>query len=178
MDVRKSAACVLGAAVGAVLATPVLAADSVPGMAKVAQENAQRAQKNHLGHRYGINAVGKNASRACTVNNACMSAANHAFDATAWLDALPGVAVAEIHLAGHATRAIDDERELRIDDHGAPVADVVLRLYTHALGRFGPVPTLIEWDTRVPPLDVLVAEARCADAALAAAQERCRDLAA
>ena len=60
MDVRKSAACVLGAALGAVLAAPALAADSMSGMAKVVQENAQRAQQNHLEHCYGINAVGKN----------------------------------------------------------------------------------------------------------------------
>jgi uncharacterized protein (UPF0276 family) len=42
------------------------------------------------------------------------------------------------------------------------------------LRRFGPVPTLIEWDTDVPALDVLVAEAASADQCL----ERARELAA
>ena len=78
---------------------------------------------------------------------------------------MPAPAIAEIHLAGHAVRGGDGERALRVDDHGAPVADEVWRLYEEALDRFGPVPTLIEWDTRVPPLATLVAEAHRADAA-------------
>jgi uncharacterized membrane protein len=61
MDVRKSAACVLGVALGAVFAAPVLAADSMSsGMEKVVHDNMVRAQKNHLEHCYGINAAGKN----------------------------------------------------------------------------------------------------------------------
>ena len=61
MDVRKSAACVLGVALGAVFAVPVLAADSMSsGMEKVVHDNMVRAQKNHLEHCYGINAAGKN----------------------------------------------------------------------------------------------------------------------
>ena len=101
----------------------------------------------------------------CDINNAYVSAANNGGDARAWLAALPAPAIAEIHLAGHAVRGGDGERALRVDDHGAPVADEVWRLYEEALDRFGPVPTLIEWDTRVPPLATLVAEAHRADAA-------------
>jgi uncharacterized protein (UPF0276 family) len=56
---------------------------------------------------------------------------------------------------------------LRIDDHGSHVTAQVWVLYLEALARFGPVPTLIEWDNDVPPLDVLVAEAGHADALLA-----------
>jgi uncharacterized protein (UPF0276 family) len=32
-------------------------------------------------------------------------------------------------------------------------------LYARALGRIGPAPTLIEWDTNLPPLHVLLLEA-------------------
>jgi uncharacterized membrane protein len=59
MNVRNSAACVLGAALGAVFAAPALAAD-MSAMEKIVAENAQRAQKFHLEHCYGINAIGKN----------------------------------------------------------------------------------------------------------------------
>lgn len=76
----------------------------------------------------------------------------------AWVDALDPTVVGEIHLAGH-----DAGGELVIDDHGAPVPDAVWRLYAHALRRFGPRPTVVEWDTRLPALDTLIAEARRAE---------------
>jgi len=72
-----------------------------------------------------------------------------------WLDALPAEAVGEIHLAGHCV--LDD---IVIDDHGSRVAEPVWQLYQHALQRFGPVPTLVEWDTALPPLAVLLNEAQ------------------
>lgn len=75
-----------------------------------------------------------------------------------WLDALAPDVVEEIHLAGHA-RVSDIHGEMVIDDHGSRVCDAVWRLYRHALSRFGRVPTLIEWDTRIPALDVLLQEA-------------------
>ncbi|HET7136072.1 MAG TPA: DUF692 domain-containing protein [Casimicrobiaceae bacterium] len=105
----------------------------------------------------------------CDVNNAYVSALNHRLDADAWLAGLPASSVSEIHLAGHAIRHVEGS-ELRIDDHGSPVADEVWQLYAQALERFGPVPTLVEWDTRVPPLETLVAQAERADVALAAAR--------
>lgn len=77
----------------------------------------------------------------------------------AWLERLPADVAGEIHLAGHCE--MDD---IVIDDHGSRVADAVWQVYRHALGRFGPVPTLIEWDTAIPPLAVLLDEARRADA--------------
>lgn len=75
----------------------------------------------------------------------------------AWLDAIAPEAVAELHLAGHA-----DGGDIVIDDHGSRVAPPVWALYRHALQRLGEVPTLIEWDTDVPPLAVLLDEARLA----------------
>lgn len=70
-----------------------------------------------------------------------------------WLDRLPVDAPGEIHLAGHCV--MDD---IVIDDHGSRVADDVWIVYRHALGRFGRVPTLIEWDTGIPALSVLLEE--------------------
>ena len=100
----------------------------------------------------------------CDVNNIHVSCRNHGWDALAYLDALPAPAIGEIHLAGHATRTFEDGRTLLIDDHGSRVAPEVWDLYAEALARFGAVPTLIEWDTNVPPLAVLMEEAaRAAD---------------
>ncbi len=97
------------------------------------------------------------------VNNVHVSAFNHGFDATRYLEAIPPRCVAELHLAGH-TRAGDAPDTLLIDTHSAPVADAVWSLYQRALQRFGQVPTLIEWDAELPPLAVLVAEAGRAQA--------------
>jgi uncharacterized protein (UPF0276 family) len=94
----------------------------------------------------------------CDVNNVYVTCANLGGDAAAWLDALTPAGVGEIHLAGHAVNDADG-RPIRIDDHGSPVRDDVWRLYEHALTRFGAVATLVEWDTDVPPLPVLLGEA-------------------
>ncbi|MFN7123273.1 MAG: DUF692 domain-containing protein [Hydrogenophaga sp.] len=74
-----------------------------------------------------------------------------------WLDAINPKTVAELHLAGHV-----DCGDIVIDDHGSRVAPPVWTLYQHALERFGAVPTLIEWDTDVPDLQVLLDEATVA----------------
>jgi uncharacterized protein (UPF0276 family) len=104
----------------------------------------------------------------CDVNNVYVTCANVGGDADAYLASLDGSAVGEIHLAGHAVNDADG-RPLLIDDHGSPVSEAVWRLYERALARFGPVPTLIEWDTDVPPLGTLLAEAAAATERLAAA---------
>lgn len=84
-------------------------------------------------------------------------------DCTAWLDALGAdVSVAEIHLAGHVHAG-----DIVIDDHGSRVCDAVWAVYRHAVRRWGrhqPLPTLIEWDTDVPDLAVLLDEVARADA--------------
>jgi hypothetical protein len=106
----------------------------------------------------------------CDVNNVYVTCANLGGDPAAWLDALDGSAVEEIHLAGHAVNDADG-RAILIDDHGSPVADAVWDLFAHALRRFGPIPTLIEWDTDVPALDVLLGEAAKAHGRLAKADD-------
>jgi uncharacterized protein (UPF0276 family) len=105
----------------------------------------------------------------CDVNNIYVSAHNHGFDAAAYLAALPVAAVGEIHLAGHSVRALADGSTVRIDDHASRVISEVWALYRIALAQFGAVPTLIEWDNDIPPLDVLVGEAALAGALMAEA---------
>ena len=103
----------------------------------------------------------------CDVNNIYVSAWNVGFDAGSYLDTLPVQAIGEIHLAGHAANDADG-RTILIDDHGSPVTAPVWKLYQRALERFGSVPTLIEWDTDLPELSVLLGEARVADRMLQA----------
>jgi len=94
------------------------------------------------------------------VNNLVVNALNAGDDDPAraacdWIDALaPGLA-GEIHLAGYAELG-----DIVIDDHGSRVHAPVWQVYRHALARLGPVPTLIEWDTDIPPLAVLLDEAK------------------
>jgi len=96
------------------------------------------------------------------VNNIHVNAVNHGFDAHTFIDAIEPGSVGEIHLAG-----FQDTGELLIDTHGDLVSDPVWQLYRHALARLGPVPTLIEWDIDIPPLEVLLGEAAKADRMLA-----------
>src|SRR6516164_7109549 len=96
----------------------------------------------------------------CDVNNIYVSAWNFGFDPFDYLKALPIAAIGEIHLAGHH---IAKDVNMLIDDHGSRIAQPVWELYAAALRRFGPVPTLIEWDTNVPALEVLVDEAQHAE---------------
>ena len=77
-----------------------------------------------------------------------------------WLDTIPAQFVGELHVAGH--RHCGD---IVIDDHGSRVDEAVWALFSHARGRFGAVPVLVEWDTDVPPLDVLLGEVSRARAA-------------
>jgi hypothetical protein len=56
---------------------------------------------------------------------------------------------------------------MRIDDHGSRVSNEVWALYAQAVALFGQLPTLIEWDTDLPPLAVLLEEAEKAHAWLA-----------
>jgi uncharacterized protein (UPF0276 family) len=87
-----------------------------------------------------------------------------------WLERLPPHAVAELHVAGHK-----DCGDIVIDDHGSRVCDPVWQIYRHALTLFGGAPqglaTLVEWDTDIPPLQVLLDEAARARAFQAHAEE-------
>jgi uncharacterized protein (UPF0276 family) len=88
------------------------------------------------------------------VNNIFVSAHNHGFDPERYLAAIPPGRVFQIHLAGHSAQGM-----LLIDTHDHPVRAEVWGLFESALRRLGPVSTLIEWDDRIPELEVLTAEA-------------------
>jgi uncharacterized protein (UPF0276 family) len=92
------------------------------------------------------------------VNNLYVNQCNHGEDALAALAALRPGDVGELHLGGHLVTP-----DAVIDHHGAGVAPPVWDLYRAALARFGRVPTLIEWDTDIPPLGRLLEEVREAE---------------
>ena len=96
------------------------------------------------------------------VNNLHVNAANHGLDARAWLARVPVTAVGEIHLAGHAVNQVGN-RAIVIDDHGSAVTEPVWQIYEAAMRRFPRAPALIEWDSNIPPLEILLAEAIEAD---------------
>jgi uncharacterized protein (UPF0276 family) len=95
------------------------------------------------------------------VNNLYVNSVNHGFDPLDYLRAIPVEAVQEVHLAG-----FDRDGDFLIDTHGKPVYPEVWHLYRRTIQRFGGLPTLIEWDTDIPALAVLLEEARKADAIL------------
>ncbi|MBP2157681.1 MULTISPECIES: DUF692 domain-containing protein [Asticcacaulis] len=99
------------------------------------------------------------------INNVYVSAHNLGRDSYAYLAALGhGEAIGQFHLAGHDEAPGDDGQVLLIDTHGHSIRQEVWALYETALERFGDRPTLIEWDTALPDLDVLLGEAARADA--------------
>jgi len=107
------------------------------------------------------------------VNNVFVSGENHGFDPFAYLAAVAALPIGEVHLSGHHLREIGN-RSIRIDDHGSPVSESVWTLYDQTLGMLGPLPTLIEWDSSLPDLDILLAESAKAGAKLAQAPRRAR----
>ncbi len=88
------------------------------------------------------------------VNNVYVSAVNHGFDPRRYIDALPPARIAQIHLAGYT-----DMGTYLFDTHSAPVSPAVWELYARAVGRFGAVSTLVEWDQDIPTFERLCAEA-------------------
>ncbi len=98
----------------------------------------------------------------CDVNNIHVTAHNLGLDPIGYLKTLQPAFVAEIHLAGHA-RNVADGQTILIDDHGSRVPSDVWQLFGQALAHLGQRPPLIEWDTDIPALDILLDEARVAD---------------
>ncbi|MFP4639637.1 MAG: DUF692 domain-containing protein [Guyparkeria sp.] len=88
------------------------------------------------------------------VNNVFVNSVNHGYDPYAFIDAMPAERVRYLHVAGHH----QVEPDLIIDSHGAPVSDPVWDLLEHTYRHVGPVPTLLERDFDIPPLDELMDE--------------------
>jgi uncharacterized protein len=99
----------------------------------------------------------------CDVSNIYLSAHNLGFDRERYIAELPADAIAELHLGGFTPEPEEGGGEVLIDTHGSRIAEPVWTFYARALQRFGPKPTLIEWDNDVPALDVILAEAARAD---------------
>jgi len=87
------------------------------------------------------------------VNNVYVSAFNHGFDAQTFIDAIPASAIAQIHLAGHLNLGTHI-----VDTHDGHVIDEVWKLYEYTIRTKGMIPTMIEWDEKIPEFDVLLAE--------------------
>jgi uncharacterized protein (UPF0276 family) len=93
------------------------------------------------------------------INNVFVSATNHGFAALTYLADFPFEHVSEIHLAGHIEQADDEGELLLIDSHDRPVTDAVWKLFDTVIGQYGPIPTLVEWDSDLPDWPLLKAEA-------------------
>jgi uncharacterized protein (UPF0276 family) len=89
------------------------------------------------------------------VNNVYVSARNFGFDPISYLDGIDPGHVGQFHLAGHT-----DKGRYLLDTHDGAVPPAVWGLYREALQRYGRVPSLVEWDDHIPPLEEVVAESR------------------
>ena len=102
----------------------------------------------------------------CDVSNVYLSGHNMGYDPYRFIDDLPAGAIRELHLGGFTSE--DDDAnpgaELLVDTHATRIAEPVWDLYAHAVRRFGPTPTIIEWDSDIPALATLLGEATRADA--------------
>ncbi|MDH7795314.1 MULTISPECIES: DUF692 domain-containing protein [unclassified Beijerinckia] len=96
------------------------------------------------------------------INNVFVSATNHGFSSHAYLADFPLSRVGQIHLAGHNQQTDADGALVLIDSHDEPVAPPVWALFETVIERCGPVPTLIEWDSKIPAWSTLKAEAKAA----------------
>lgn len=110
----------------------------------------------------------------CDVSNIHVSAHNLGYDARRYLDELPGDAIGEFHLGGFELEDEVGGTTVIIDTHARPIDGQAWALYAQAVSRFGRRPTLIEWDSAIPALDVLLAEAAKADAVATAAVKDAR----
>ncbi|OIN86501.1 MAG: hypothetical protein AUJ12_06060 [Alphaproteobacteria bacterium CG1_02_46_17] len=98
------------------------------------------------------------------INNIAVSGHNLGYDPVTYIEGIVADGrVKQFHLAGYQVNDLENGDKVYLDTHGKPVYPEVWDLYVHALRRFGDVPTLIEWDTDIPALDVLVLEAAKAD---------------
>jgi len=93
------------------------------------------------------------------VNNVHVSSRNFGFDPVEYLLGIPVDCVGYFHLAGHT-----DKGRYLLDSHDHAVPAPVWDLYRVAVRRFGRVPSLVEWDDAIPPLEDVVAESRKAAA--------------
>lgn len=125
---------------------------------RIAMENASyyAAPQQEMSEIDFINAVleKSDCGLLLDVNNIYVNSINHRYDAEAFLKQLPGERVVYVHVAGHYVEAED----LRVDTHGADVIDPVWQLLDKAYEHFGVMPTLLERDFNIPPVNELLSE--------------------
>lgn len=153
----------------------LLPAPWVPELAELAAERARYVQRR-LGRPFGIENLSSYVTHARStmtewdfyaavvreadcglmldVNNVYVSAKNHGFDPEAYLRAMDFSRVLQVHIAGHSR----EPDGTLVDTHDHPVPEGVWDLYRTAWRMGGPFPTLLEWDDRIPPMPVLLAE--------------------
>jgi len=109
----------------------------------------------------------------CDVSNVYLSGQNLGYDPQVYLDAMPAEAIGELHLGGFLAEKDEANtgQQVLIDTHAQPISESAWDLYRYALRRFGPKPTLIEWDNDLPTVATLLSEAARADAIAAATIE-------
>ncbi len=95
------------------------------------------------------------------VNNVYVSARNHGFDPTDFIDGVPSDRIVQVHVAGHT-----DNGAHCIDTHDSAVCDDVWQLYAYLCRSTGPVSTLLEWDANIPAFSDLLAEVNKASLAI------------
>lgn len=88
------------------------------------------------------------------INNIYVNSINHKYDPIEFLNNLTPNEIAYIHIAGH----YQEKPNLIIDTHGADIIDPVYDLLEIAYKKFGALPTLLERDFNIPPLNDLLTE--------------------
>ncbi len=99
------------------------------------------------------------ASILLDINNIFVSSCNHGWDMDDYLSRIPSSLIQEIHIAGHSLKPLPQGGTLRVDTHNTPVCHEVWDLLGKVIQQTGPLPTLLEWDTDIPPLKDLLQEA-------------------
>lgn len=92
------------------------------------------------------------------LNNLFVNHKNLDYNMASYLNKLPANHIKQVHLGGHEQRG-----ELLVDTHGSTICEPVWTLYKEVMSRFGPLPTLIEWDNNIPELAVLLSERQKAE---------------
>lgn len=88
------------------------------------------------------------------VNNVFVSARNHSFDPSKYIENIPLERIAQIHIAGHS-----EQDGYLLDTHDNFVRQEVWQIYQSVIRKIGPTNTLLEWDAQIPDFEIVHQEA-------------------
>ncbi len=88
------------------------------------------------------------------INNIYVNSVNFNFNPHEFLRGIPSELIIYSHVAGHYQQT----PKLLVDTHGEDIIDPVWALLEDAYQLFGAFPTLLERDTNIPPLNILMSE--------------------